>query len=229
MQEPLGDLAERLAERLTTDSSAPVQEAAAITEEAALQDANNIFTKVRFSWRPEDRAALEQIRMSADGVFEEAFSVAIALIDDFYTSLRIPEQRNGVVVRGADGRIVWKKNESGQPLEDWTQITGQDVEHTLANLARLKMEVAPQVNQLMLEALYARTVASDVYDDEWVGIMEDTIPGRTARSNRASRTDRYHAYFRFYIYSVAKTFLDEILNFEKLLTNVRYWQVRTQK
>ena len=91
MQEPLGDLAERLAERLTTDSSAPVQEAAAITEEAALQDANNIFTKVRFSWRPEDRAALEQIRMSADGVFEEAFSVAIALIDDFYTSLRIPE------------------------------------------------------------------------------------------------------------------------------------------
>ena len=229
MQEPLGDLAERLATRLTTDSSAPVQEASAITEEAALQDANNIFTKVRFSWRPEDRAALEQIRMSADGVFEEAFGYAITLIDDFYMSLRIPEQRNGVVVRGADGRIVWKKNERGQFVEDWNQITGQDVEHTLANLARLKMEVAPQVNQLMLEALYARTVASDVYDDEWVAIMDDTIPGRTARSNRANRTDRYHAYFRFYIYSVAKTFLDEILNFEKLLTNVRYWQVRTQK
>lgn len=52
MQEPLGDLAERLAERLTTDSSAPVQEAAAITEEAALQDANNIFTKVRFPGVP---------------------------------------------------------------------------------------------------------------------------------------------------------------------------------
>ena len=229
MQEPLGDLAERLATRLTTDSSAPVQEASAITEEAALQAENNIFTKVRFSWRPEDRATLERIRMSADGMFEEAFGYAITIIDDFYMSLRIPEQRNGVVVRGADNRPVWKKNERGQPLEDWNQITGQDVEHTLANLARLKMEVAPQVNQLMLEALYARTVASDVYDDEWVAIMDDTIPGRTARSNRANRTDRYHAYFRFYIYSVAKTFLDEIINFEKLLTNVRYWQVRTQK
>ena len=229
MQEPLGDLAERLASRMTTEASAPVQEASAITEEAALQDANNIFTKVRFSWRPEDRAALEQIRMSAEGMFEEAFGAAIALIDDFYMSLRIPEQRNGVVVRGADGRIVWKKNERGQVIEDWKQITGQDVEHTLANLARLKMEVAPQVNQLMLEAIYARTVASDVYDEKWASIMDDTIPGRTAQSNRASRTDRYHAYFRFYLYSVADTFLREISSFQKLLENIRYWQVRTQK
>ncbi len=229
MQEPLGDLAERLASRLTTESSAPVNEAAAITEEAALQAESNIFTKVRFSWRPEDRAVLEQIRMSADGVFEEAFQHAIALIDEFYMSLRIPEQRNGVVVHGADGRPVWKKNERGQPIEDWKQITGQDVEQTLANLARLKMEVAPQVNQLMLEALYARTVASDIYDDEWVAIMDDTIPGRTARSNRASRTDRYHAFFRFYLYSVSDTFLKEISSFQKLLENIRYWQVRTQK
>lgn len=225
MQEPLGDLAERLATRLTTDSSAPVQEASAITEEAALQDANNIFTKVRFSWRPEDRAALEQIRMSADGVFEEAFGYAITLIDDFYSLLWTPEvDGNGVVRRYANDRTVWKKGPDGRPLEDWNQLTGQDIEQALMNLQRLKLEVAPQVNQLFLEALYARTVALDVADDAWVSVMEGTQGDRTARANRASRQDRYHAYFRFYQWSTAKTFLDEITAFMRRLEKIRDWQ-----
>lgn len=225
MREPLGDLAERLAGQLTTEASAPVQEASAITEEAALQAENNIFTKVRFSWRPEDRAALEQIRMSADGVFEDAFGVAITLIDDFYSLLWTPEvDGNGLVKRYADGRTVWKKGPDGRPVEDWGQLTGQDIEHTLMNMQRLKMEMAPQVNQLFLEALYARTSANDVADDAWVSVMEGTQGDRTARANRASRQDRYHAYFRFYLWSTAKTFLEEITAFMRRLEKIRDWQ-----
>lgn len=227
--ESLGDLAERVAQKMTTETSAPVQEAAAITEEAALAKANNIFEKIRFSWKPEDRAILERIRMAGESAFEDAFTDMITLLDDFYLQLRIPEQRNGQVLRTADDRPVWKTDELGRPLEDWNQLTGQDVEYTLANLVRLRCEVAPRVNQLMLEALYARHCAQDVFDDTWGTMMDGTQGDRNARSNRESRVDRYHAYFRFYLYSVAKTFLDEISNFEKLLNNVRYWQVRAQK
>lgn len=229
MTEPLGDLAERVAKKMVTDVSAPVQEAAAITEESALLADNNIFTKIKFSWSPEDRAILERIRMSADAIFEEAFTASIEAIDWFYLQLRVPKTKEGQVLTGADGRTIWETDQFGRPVEDWNQLTGTDVEKTLADLARLRFYVAPQVNQLMLDALYARHTAQDTHDEAWAGLMDGTQGDKSARSNRDSRVDRYHSYFRFCLYSVAKTFLDEIDAFTKLLTNVRYWGVRSQK
>lgn len=227
--ESLGDIAERMAQKLTTEVSAPLQEATAIAEEAALLEENNLLTKIRFSWRPEDRAALERIRIAADAEFEQAFGEALNVIDEFFMQLRIPMQRDGQIVKGADGRIVWQVDDDGRIIEDWQQLTGQDIEQTLVNLGRVHMFVAPQVNQLFLEALFARHSAQDSYDEAWSGMMDGTQGDRTARSNRESRHDRYHAYFRFYMYSVAKTFLDEITAFQKLLSNIRYWRTQAQK
>ena len=233
MSQPLGDLAESVAKKMVTDTAAPVVEASVIAEEAALQAENALFTKIKFSWRPEDRAILERIRISADAMFEEAFTDAITVIDRFYEALRVPRMREVdgamVVVRTADGRPVWETDERGNPVERWDQLTGQDVEFTLVNLERLKFSLSPRVNQLMLEALYARHVAGDVSDEAWAAIMDGTQGDKTAKSNRESRVDRYHAYFRFYLYSTADTFLKEVNAFIKHLENIRYWQVRTQR
>lgn len=226
---PLGDIAERVASQLITEAFAPVAEASAIIEEEALKTTGNIFGKIRFSWRAEDRAALERIRVAADSMFAKAFEAAITVVDHFYEQLRIPEQRNGIVVCGTDGRPVWKRDERGQFIERWDQLTGQDIEFTLVNLERIKLAVAPRVNELMLEALYARNVASEMHDEKWLAVMDGTVSDRTAKANRESKVDHYHAFFRFYLYSVADTFLKEISAFCKLLENVRYWQVRTQK
>lgn len=226
MNEPLGDMAERVAEQLMKTSVAPVIEAEAIAEEAALSD-NPLIHKMRFSWRPEDRAALESIRISADAMFNEVFSEAVEVIDGFFMLLRIPEQHNGKTVLQADGRPKWRKD-NGRIIEDWSQLTGTDVEQTLANLERIKLIVGPQVNQLMLEALYAKHVSQDTHDEAWTTMMDGTQGTKTAVANRESRPDRYHAYFRFYLYSVAKTFLDEVTAFAKLLDNIRYWQTRSK-
>lgn len=225
----LGDLAEMVATRLTTDTSAPVAEAATLTEEAALLADNSLFTKIRFSWKPEDRVILDRIRIAAEAMTEDAFAEQIDVVDDFFLQLRVPEQRDGIVVRGADGRPVWQTDDAGNPIERWSQLTGQDIEHTLANLERLRFSVAPRVNELFLEALYARHVASDVHDEAWGKVMDGTQGDKSARSNRASQVDHYASYFRFYLYSTAKTLLDEIDRFTKVLTDVRYWQVRTQR
>lgn len=225
----LGDFAESVASKLVAEAAAPVQEATAIAEEAALQQENSLFAKIRFTWKAEDRAIRERIQVAAEEMFQEAFAEIIATIDDFYEMLRVPEQRNGIVVRGADGRPKWQKDEQGHVIEDWSQLTGQDVEQTLARLARLRMYLAPQVNELFLDALHARHVASDAYDDAWFEIMDGTQGDRAARSNRASREDRYAAYFRYYLWSVADVFVKEIAAFTKLLENIRFWQVRTQK
>jgi hypothetical protein len=219
-----------MANQLVADVSAPVQEATTIAEEAALQSENSLFTKIRFSWKAEDREIRTRVEMAADAMFSEAFKSTIDTIDDFYMQLRLPEQReiDGVRVnlRGADNRPVWQTDEQGHIIEDWNQLTGQDVEYTLANLARIRLTLAPQVNRLFLDALYARHVASDTYDDTWFTMMDGTQGDRSARSNRESRQDRYAAYFRFYLWSVADTFLKEISRFERLLENIRFWQTR---
>ena len=225
---PLGDYAERLAQQMITETSQPVAEATSITEEAALASENNLFQKIRFSWRPEDRAALERIRMSAEGMFAEAFEATIQVIDRFYECLRVPVQREGVVVKDAAGRTVWLTDERGV-IERWSQLTGQDIEETLVNLERVKLSLVPQVNKLMLEAIYARQIAGDISDDGWLGVLDGTQGDKQATANRKSQKDRYHAYFRFYLFSQADSFLKEVNAFAKLLENIRWWQIRSQK
>jgi hypothetical protein len=230
--EQVTDLQERVEQRLLKDVSAPVQEESVLPQETALDDGNSLFTKIRFSWRKEDGAILDRIRTLSNVEFGENFKYAIDAIDEFYKQLRIPEQRNGIVVTGADQRPVWRRNEQDQIIEDWNQLTGQIIETTLFKLARLRMEIAPRVNELWLEALYARDVAKDIFEDAFDKIDKTeggTIPGRTASANIDARADKYAAFFRFYLYSSANTFLKEIDKFAKLLSDIRYWQVRTQK
>lgn len=226
MTPSLGDLAERTAQQMVAEMTAPVEEAASVMEEADLSKANSLFSKITFSWRAEDRKALDRIRIAADSMFAEAFSDTINVIDDFYRCLWTPElDGNGQVRRGADGHVIWKTGTNGKPIEDWSQLNGQDIEQALLNLQRARMLVAPEVNKLFLEAVYARNAASDSYDDTWGSMMDGTQGDKTARSNTNSRVDRYHAYFRFYLWSVAKTFLDEINQFQRTLSNIRAWQV----
>lgn len=229
MTEALGDYAERVAQQLTVDSAAPVAEATTLTEEVMLEDDTKLFSKIRFTWRAEDRATLDRIQMSAEAMFDQAFADAIDALDWFYLQLRVPATKDGQLLTDAMGRTVWVQGPDDKPLESWSQLTGQDIEQTLVNLDRIRFTLVPQVNKLFLEALYARHVSQDIYDEKWTKVMDGTQGDKTASSNKESRVDRYHAFFRFYLYSVAKTFLDEITAFQKRLTNVRYWQVNAQK
>lgn len=225
----LGDLAESVAQKLGDETFAPIEEAAAITEEAVLQSENSLFSKITFNWRTEDRMILERIQVAADAMFDEAFASCIQVIDGFFMQLRVPAYRDGQLVKDLRGHIVWEVDETtGNPIERWSQLTGQDIEMTLVNLQRLRLHVAPQVNKLQLEALLARHSATDASDKGWFSVM-GTQGDRSARASRDSQTDRYHAFFRYYLYSVADTFLKEINSFIKQLENIRYWQVRTQK
>lgn len=235
MAEALGDLAERIARKFDADTAAPVAEAETLTEEAALDAVeNDLAPKIRFTWKPEDRVILERIRGAAEAMFDEAFAESIAVIDQFYLALRTPRLRDGVVVLDARGRTVWETDESDTPIERWSQLTGQDLEYTLANLARLRFTVSSQINQLYLEALYARYTASDAFDEAWGKVSETegkppTQGDRQAKSNLGSRQDRYFAFFKYYLYRTANTFLSDLDRFSKLLTDVRYWQVRSQR
>lgn len=228
---PHGDLAEAISDELVSENTALADENTLETDLIS-GERGGLFTKISFNWRPEDRAILERIKSAANSLVEETFGDAIAAIDRFYEQLRVPEvvNRGGhdIVCRDSDGRVVWKRNEEGRIIERWDQLTGPDIEMTIADLLRLKMLIAPQVNVLLNEAIYAKHVAADAYDDAWGTIVQGTQGDRTAKANRASRQDRYHAHFRYVLYSTANTLLREIAIFISRLGDIREWQVRSQ-
>ncbi len=216
----LGDMAARVASELSVEADASLAEGAALSDPLA-DEKSHILTKIRFAWRPTDQEILQRIRAASDATFLELFAEAITVIDDFYATMRVPE------AQGPDGRPLWKIDEqTGRPAEDLSQLTGQDVDKAILDLQRILMSVSTEVNHLMLEAVAAHHIAKDIYDDSWGSVIEGTQGDRTARSNRAARVDRWHAHFRFCLYSTAKTFLDEINAFLKRLDNIAYREMR---
>jgi hypothetical protein len=175
--------------------------------------------RIRFAWKTDDEELLARIRKSADHLFSELFADAVDTIDRLYLRMRIP------LGLGPDGRQRWECDEQGRPVERLDQLTGQDMDQAILDLERIVLNIAPQVNQLRLEALFAQNAAKDAFDDAFPpsGLADD----RTARANRSSRQDRWSAYWRYYIYSTANVFFQECKQFIRRLENVRYRQIQS--
>ncbi|QIG58370.1 hypothetical protein SEA_SKOG_218 [Gordonia phage Skog] len=235
MSEYVGDLANQIAQKLQDEH---VQEAIDAPEKAVDEAAdmfaeqrNNIFAKLEFRWRTSDKKVLDQIRAAANGMFAELYADAFDAIDDLYMKARVP-QRDGEseqIVRDSQGRVVWQRDSRGRFAEDWDQLTGQDLEVFLLGLERIKLVLAPQLSDLLMEAIFAKHVADDARADAFSKLLDGTIPDREAHASRESRQDKYFAYFRYYIYSQAKVFHDELANLARLVERIRYWRVTEQK
>lgn len=225
------DLTEAMSESLIEENTAVADENT-LNGDIVAQERSGLFTKISFNWRPEDRSILDRIRAASDDMVEEVFGEAISAIDRLYEQLRVPETvwhgPSEVVCRDSGGRIIWKRNDAGKVIEKWDQLTGQDIEMTISDLLRLKLMIAPEVNRLLNEAIYAKHVAADAYDEAWGTVVQGTQGDRTAKANRASRQDRYHAHFRYVLYSTANTLLREIAIFISRLSDIREWQIRSQ-
>lgn len=190
-------------------------------DESLDSDRGYIFAnRIRFAWKHDDEELLERIRKSADHLFAELFADAVETIDRLYASMRIPRYV------GPDGRTVWETDDQGRPIERIDQLTGQDMDQAILDLERIVLTITPEVNQLRLEALFAQNAAKDAFDDAFPpsGLADD----RTARANRSSRQDRWSAYWRYYIYSTANVFYQEVKQFIRRLENVRYRQMQSQ-
>lgn len=212
------------------DHPPTVEQSDEVVDVEALQN-GKFLEKIRFVWRREDEEILDRIRAAASEMFEELFGEAVVEVDAFYGSMRVPVQRNGVVQYDAKGRQLWVEdpNRPGKPLERLDQLTGQDIEQALANLQRLKMELALDVNRLKNESVFAKMGADDVKDESWPKAMSGTQGDKAARANRDSRVERYHAFFRYYLWSVADAFFQEIVDFIWRLKDLRNWRIQNQK
>jgi hypothetical protein len=184
-----------------------------------------LMEKIRFSWRTEDQEILAKIEAAGEDLFAELFADTIAEVDKFFESLYTPRYRNNAPVVDLQGRQMWEVDEKGHPKEDWSLLCGQDFEQCLMNLQRIKMTIAPEINRLKSRALYGKMASEDARDDSWGKVVVGTVGDHKARTNRASRVDRYHAFYVYTLWATGDTFEKEIVQFMRRLEKIRDWQI----
>lgn len=176
-----------------------------------------IFKKIEFSWREEDKNAIKQLRAAAEATFENLFAGSIAALDRFYGSIRVMDPNRY-------GRYL--KTESGAYVEDWSQLSGQDLIQAIFDLQREKVYISQKISNLFLEASFAKQVSTDVYYEAYRKLMEGTVGDRTAYANQQSKVDRYAAFFRYWIWHSAASFQKEIDGTMRVLEKMAEWSTR---
>lgn len=190
-----------------------------------------LVAKVRYSWRDADEDALKRIEYTANQVCRDLFGEALDTIDELYAQMRIRavNGNTNMALSAPDNRPLWVADpQTGKPIERLDQLTGQDYDTAILRLQTLLLTIAPEVDRLKSDAIYAQhLVARDAFDDGWRAAKGQQGDKR-AEANIVAREDRYHSFFRYFVYSRAKTYLDEIRAFVKHLDNIRYRQLREQ-
>lgn len=223
----VGDLAEKVAIELHDDVVGPSQD---VADDPVVDMEQGIFGRIRFSWRKQDRDMRDRFQAASHASFLELFADAISVVDDLYSNMWVPRtNEHGIVMSGPDGRRLWVTDERGRPIEKIEQLTGQDIHQTILSLQKVLLEITPQVEALMIDAVMAHNIAKDHYDDAWFSMVEGTQGDRTARANRESRQDRWHSFFRFALHHTAKSFLAEINAFIRRLDNIGYRLSRSEQ
>lgn len=176
-----------------------------------------LFKKIEFAWREEDKYAIGQLRAAADVVFEDLFSESVNALDRFYSSIRVYDPDR-------PGRFL--KTDTGAYVEDWSQLSGQDLIKAIFDLEREKVLNSRKLSNLYLEASFSKQVATDVYYESYRKLMEGTVGDRTAYANQQSKVDRYAAFFRYWIWHSASAFQKEIDNTVRVLEKMAEWSTR---
>jgi hypothetical protein len=178
-----------------------------------------LFKKIDFSWKQEDKFAISQLRAAANTVFRSMFTESVTALEEFYNSIRVHDAAN-------PGH--YRRTETGAYVEDWSQLSGQDLIKAIFDLQRQKVLISPQISNLFLEASYAKQISTDVYWEHYRSLMEGTVGDRTARANQESKVDRYAAFFRYWIWHCAAQFQREIDGTMRVLEKMAEWQTRSK-
>jgi hypothetical protein len=214
------DIAADVVRRIQAEAARDLSAGVAPTLDEAPEEVHPqlaLFKKIEFSWREEDKNAISQLRAAASVVFESLFADSVSALDKFYSSIRVMDPDR-------HGRYL--KTESGAFVEDWSQLSGQDLIKAIFDLQREKVYISQQLSNLFLEASFAKQVSTDVYYEAYRRLMEGTVGDRTAYANQQSKVDRYAAFFRYWIWHSASAFQRSIDESIKTLEKMAEWSTR---
>jgi|SRR3954470_17163226 hypothetical protein len=218
------DLHRRSRRRLVGD---PMERVSADQKTDPPPMSEDLFTKIQLRFKDHDQAALDQIRAAARTAINETFAGLLSAIDEFYMSFRKAKTNDyGVIVLDNRNRVVFATDEQGRYVDDFSCLSGQDVEIALLKIHRDKVDAVAKVKELFQEALFAKHIYDDAWHERYEALLEGTIKDREARADRDTKQFKYHAYFTYFVYCLADGMFDEIKDLARILERIRQWRIQ---
>lgn len=191
-------------ERTLADSDRPIDPS---TEEPATPEVPSDrkrnfrspnFSRMRTTWRGEDKIVIEEIKVQARKVTEALFPEAHGIMDRLYLAVREPLIGPDNQVRtGPDGRPVWRCHDNGSPVENWTLLSDHDRRNALFEITTHLFEWEQRAAELWGEAMFAKVSWEERFAD---GFMEpqgrQTVDDRVQAGTKSSIEERYFAVFK---------------------------------
>jgi hypothetical protein len=180
------------------------------------------FSRMRTSWRGEDRIVIEEIKVQAEKVMRSQFGGAFALMDRLYLLVREPEiSPDGTMKTGPDGRPTWKVHDNGSPVENWLRISDRERLQYLQEITGRLFEWEQVAAGLWGEAMLAKVAWEERFADGF-----QNVPGKSTVDDKAqagvthSLDERYFGVFKSILSRRADALVRAMTRLEQILMQV---------
>lgn len=151
--------------------------------------------RMQMDFSPDDRAILQRMDESVDRVILDTYADAYRILNRVFDIVREEDadETTGVVKVDAHGFVVWKKDYTGNYIEDWSRLTYRQREDLLFEVTTRIFEWEQAKERFWTRAMMAKAIFTERFAIEYDAPMSGTIDDRNAVGNRKSAEDRYFA------------------------------------
>ena len=159
------------------------------------------FSRMRRSWIGDDLTALMDIDDLTAKVIDAEFAGPLALIKRMRRAVRVPVVKDDGTgeIEYANGEPVWRRDEDGLPVEEWTALSKDDREAYLFTITTNFMEWQRSRVRFWRRAMISKAMWEEVFAKAFHGMPgvaisgKPTIPDRTQIGHSFSIEERYFA------------------------------------
>jgi hypothetical protein len=150
------------------------------------------FARLRVDWRSEEGRAMTMLSGAVENRVRENFRDAFAIMEDVYAAVREPEiDGAGNVKRDIEGKVVWRRTQSGDYLENWSALTMRQKEDFMMRITARLFDWEQKAANVWGEALIAKAQWEERFSIAYDAPMSGTIEDRTARAKIDAADERY--------------------------------------
>lgn len=156
------------------------------------------FNKKDLYWeeRPEERFILDKIENRVDKFVDESFGSVESILSQFYTSARVI-----LTVDPDSGAPVYQSDPiTGEFVEDWRQLTGQEAETAIWRIQRILDSIERETARLYGRAQFSYYSWDEEFWEEYKKPIAGTQYDRIATARSKTRESRFFYFAQYCFY-----------------------------
>lgn len=173
-------------------------DAVQLPEERARKFRTTGFSRMRTEWQGEDRLQMQRVTKIMQAAHDEMFEDAELILYNLLIVVREPQvDEDGNIMPGPDGLPLWRRNNSGSYVEDWTKLTSREREKFLFQITTNLYLWEQRAADVWGEAMFAKAIWEEKFSIGYESLegTRPTIDDRTARGKIEAASEKYFALY----------------------------------